>query len=268
MFEVIALILAALTVAASPNPYPTMSPAPTLSPPPFPPDGTYEYGFYRNSKRVGGTKVVIERRPVENRFDVLESGSYGNVAIRLHGGLAYADLLPRPWDVTYAGVPLPSAGHWNEKYGPVARYTVRYEMDQDGSFDVVDGIPAGDSWPLWSIRAGERRVLYYTIFEPPFMAGTMSVPATLALRGETEVFALSEAFPDLVQRAQVVNGPPGADTNERWPSDGTIRSADFTIWFDPKTMIVHQAWFKKRDLTVTLESQSPTIATAIPFGSP
>jgi hypothetical protein len=33
-------------------------------------------------------------------------------------------------------------------------------------------------------------------------------------------------------------------------------------------MIVHQAWFKKRDLTVTLESQSPTIATAIPFGSP
>jgi len=264
----IAMLLAALTVAASPNPYPTMSPSPTLSPPAFTPDGTYRYGFFRNSKRVGGTEVVIERRENENRFEVFENGSYGNVTIRLHGGLAYADLLPRPWDVTYTAVPLPGAGRWNQKYGPVPRFTVRYEIDQDGSFDVVDGIPAGDVWPLWSIPPGQRHVLYYTILEPPFMAGVMSVPATLALRGETQVFALSEAFPDLVQATQVVNSPPGADRSDRWPGDRTIRSADFTIWFDPNTMVVHRAWFKKRNVMMTLEAHSPSIATAIPFGSP
>lgn len=264
----IAATLAALVAVASPNPYPTLPPAPAVSAPPFPADGTYVYGFYRDGKRLGGTTVVVERRAPDNHFDVFEAGSLGAVAIRSHGSLAYGDLMPKPWDVTYTGVPLPTAGRWRERFGPVPRFTVRYEIDQDGSFDVIDGILAGDVWPLWSWSASDRHVHYYTVFDQPFMAGAITIPATLALRRETYVFGLSEAFAQYYRQESIVPTDVKTAASKRWPNDVAIEAQDFRLWYDPKTMTVHQAWFKQPNVEVLLESQTPVTSTAIPFGAP
>lgn len=174
------LIFAAL--AASANPYPTLSPAPELKAPKFVPNGTYVYGIYKGSQRVGSTTVVVERRDGVNRIDIFESGSFAKLSVRVYGGLAYRGLLPTPWNVTYAGFPFPSGGR-REAYASPSRFTVRYEIDQDGSLDLTDGIRGGDVWPLWSWPASERHVKYYTVYDPPFMAGVVCT-----LRGVTPKF--------------------------------------------------------------------------------
>lgn len=263
----ICVFLAISIAVSSPNPYPTMSPAPSLSPPPFAPDGTYVYRLSRGTKPVGETTIVVERRASDNRFDIFERGAFGTVGLRMRGSLTYADLQPAVWDVTYAGVPLPTGGQWREKFGPVPRFTVRYEIDQDGSLDVVDGILGGDVWPLWSAPRGMRHVRYYTVFDPPFMAGVMTVPATLALRHETYIWKLSEVFPVY---GQVLVRPVKDATakNATWPHDAVIAADGVRIWYDPQTLVVHQAWFKANDVTVALVSSSPKTAAAISMGAP
>lgn len=251
------LIIAA--TIASPNPYPTLPPQAELRAPAFAPNGTYEYGIYRSGKRIGSTKVVILRRDADNRIDIFESGSFGKVAVRVYGGLGYRDLLPSPWNVTYAGIPLPGAGMWRQKFGPVAQYTVRYELDQDGSFDEVDGVRGGDTWPLWSFSSRNRHVKYYTVFDPPFMAGVMTIPSSLACRKESYVFTLSEASP------QNVTQEPVSYTDGRSGSR-IISSRNLKLEYDPRTMIVREAWFA--GMHDILESRSPSTAAAISFGAP
>jgi hypothetical protein len=268
MLSMIRAVFVALIALASPNPYPTLSPSPDMSPPPFPPDGSYSYAFYRDGKRVGNTTVVVERRASDNRFDVFEQGSLGDVAIRLHGGLTYADLQPKPWDVTYAGVTLPTAGHWRDRFGPAPRYTVRYEIDQDGSLDVIDGIQGGDTWPLSIWSASDRHVRYYMVLDQPFMGAAITVPATLALRNEGYIFQLSEAFPRYVKQESVAPIAAKSASSDRWPNDQVIAANDFRMWYDRKTLVVHQVWFKSPNVTVQLETQTPSTTAAIGFGAP
>lgn len=260
-------VLAILIAVSSANPYPTMSPAPSLSPPPFAPDGTYVYRLSHGTKTVGETTVVVERRASDNGFDIFERGMFGTVGLRTHGRLTYVDLQPRRWDVTYAGVPLPTGGRWREKFGSVPRYTVRYEIDRDGSLNVVDGILGGDVWPLWSMPPGTRHVRYYTVFDPPFMAGIITVPATLALRHERYIFKLSEVFP-VYSQVPVSHVDDATAKDATWPHDAVIAAEDVRIWYDPQTLVVHQVWFKVNHVTAVLESSSATTTAAISMGTP
>jgi hypothetical protein len=256
----------ALGQALSPNPYPTLPPQPSQSAPPFPPDGTYTYVILlRGEKRVGTTQVVVLRRPDRNLIDLYESGSYGKFTLRLHASLRYSDLLPSPWDVTYTGV-LPMSG-LRKTIAGAKGFTVRYLIDQDGGYDVVDGVPAGDAMPLWNMPLGMRHVRYQMVLDPPFLAGFFAMPQTLALRGETYVAPISEAFWSYKDQEFVHQIYPKEAVDD-WPNDIGLVSDDFILYYDPKTGVVHEAFFVKSGLDAHLESTTKTTSAAASFGTP
>jgi hypothetical protein len=251
--------------AVPPNPYPTLPPVASLAAPPFAPDGTYTYSIFQAGKRVGTTRVVVLRRDERNLIDLYESGSYGTISLRMHASLRYSDLLPSPWDVSYAGV-LPTSGLVDRIRGSKS-FTVRYLIDRDGGYDVVDGVRGGDVMPLWSMPQAERHVRYQMVLDAPFIAGFLALPPTLALRGETYVAPISEAFWTFaLQEAVQPLYPKTAFASG--PNDLGLKTGDFTLYYDPKSNVLHQAFFVKGGLSAKLESTSKDTSAAASFGAP
>jgi alpha/beta superfamily hydrolase len=222
---------------------------------PGPPNGTYTYALSRDGTDQGKTTITVFRREGENALEIDEAGAVG--AARAHVIASYHanDLSLDSYVATYQAPFLRSSA-----LGRVARYrpkagfydqtTVRYHVDDSRALDTVDGVagervlrPAGTSGPLRDAW----------ILDAPFMAGALLLPAFRHHANLASLVTLADAFGDGADaaNAKVERIAPRFPKTPKSDVVLDVEGVAF-LWFDPATLVVHEAHFDGLNLDARL----------------
>jgi dienelactone hydrolase len=251
--------------AAAPASAPPESAAPAQAAPLAPPDGTYAYAISRDGTDQGTTTVVLSRRPGQNVIESDEVGVIGAARARIVAAYRFDGLVAESYVATYQAPFLRSQPLGRESPARPsipfdAQTTVRFHIDLGvarATIDTVDGVfvhpvSAAD---VPSPRPADLQLPKRPfILDGPFMTGYLMLPAYRHLTNETAVTPVSEAFPpdppfavERIVRARPSSKVPGSDIALELPGLATL-------WYDPRTMVVHEVYLEGYNLDARLVS--------------
>jgi alpha/beta superfamily hydrolase len=220
---------------------------------PAPPNGAYVYALTRNGSDQGKTTVVLFRRPGEQLLETDEAGAAGAARVHIVAGFRAGDLGPDSYVATYQAPflhtsPFGRVARFRPKAGFFDQTTARYHIDGKRALDTLDGI------------AGERAFnvpgdVKAWVFDAPFMTGALLLPAFRHHAKDAPVEAIQDAFGDgadlpaaKIERA-AGHFPKTPRTDLVLDLDGVAH-----LWFDPHTLVVHEAHFDALNLDAHLIS--------------
>lgn len=234
---------------------------------PAPPDGTYVYSLSRNGTQQGVTTVTVFRRAGQDTIETDEAGSIG--AARAHVIAAYSarDLATQSYAATYQAPFLRTS-----PFGRVARFrpgaaftdqtTVRYHVDDKRAFDTIDGVAGERVFSLPGVRGPLHDAW---IFDAPFMTGVLLLPGFRQRTHDATFVTLGDAFGDGAQAAtaRIERGAPRFPKTPK--GDLVLDVAGVAqLWFDPATLVLHEAHFDALNLDARLVSYAKAAVPA-PF---
>jgi len=234
---------------------------------PGPPDGTYTYALSRDGTDQGTTTLAVFRRASENTLEIDESGAIGAARGHVIASYRASDLGLGSYVATYQapflrGSPLGRIGRYRPKTGFYDQTTVRYYIDDARAFDTVDGV-AGERVLRPANARGPLRDAW--LLDAPFMTGALLLPAFRHHANAASLVTIADAFGD---GAEAANSKVEriAPRFPKTPKSDVVLNVDGIafLWFDPATLVVHEAHFDGLNLDARLVSYTKAAEPA-PF---
>jgi len=235
--------------------------------PPGPPNGTYTYALSRNGADKGSTTVTILRRDAAREIEVDEAGVLGEARAHVIASYRYDDLSVASYVATYQAPflrtsPIGSVRRGGAEGDFYDQTTLRYRIDGSNAIASVDGATRLLPVPSLPQASGgaQTRALSRYVFDAPFMASVLLLPAFRRRSQATELAPVATAFGANAGALTAAIGRPqsAAPQFPKTPKtdEGLAVAGMVTLWFDRGNDIVSEAHFDALNIDARLVSYS------------